>query len=50
MNFAITAAIVAYLFCYAAGKFITDDPACRIIQGIIAVVAGVAIVLSAGWL
>lgn len=46
MNLAIIIAIVAALFCYSAGKLIEQQPAARIIQGVIALVAGVLILLA----
>ncbi len=50
MNFAIVILIIVALFAYSAGKLIEQQPASRMIQGVIALVGGVLVVLGAGWL
>jgi len=46
MNFAIIILILVALFAYAAGKLIEQQPASRMIQGVIALVGGVFVLLA----
>jgi len=46
MNFAIIVLILVALFAYATGEFIEQQPASRVIQGVIALVGGVFVLLA----
>jgi VIT1/CCC1 family predicted Fe2+/Mn2+ transporter len=49
MEYAFVVGVIAALFCYSTGKLIEQQPAARIIQGVIALIAGAAVFLNAGF-